>query len=267
MDLDKAFDQLSEPDRKLRRALRAKERQLGSYEALVSEIAYQHWHRMLFARFLAENDLLIHPEAGVAVSLQEVADLAREEGESDSWVLAARYAARMLPAIFREGRPRAAHSASPPRDESASRTSSPRSQPRSSPPTTRSAGSTSSGSRRRRRRSTSPGTRSAPPSSPAVTQLFTEDYMVRFLLENSLGAWWAGRHPDSPLLEGFTYLRFTEEGTPAAGTFEGWPETVAEVTVMDPCCGSGHFLTVAFEMLTAMRAEEEGLLPAKPAMP
>jgi Eco57I restriction-modification methylase len=94
-----------------------------------------------------------------------------------------------------------------------------------------------------------------------VTQLFTEDYMVRFLLENSLGAWWAGRHPDSPLLETFTYLRFTEEGAPAAGTFGGWPETVAEITVMDPCCASGHFLTVAFEMLTAMRAEEEGLSP------
>ena len=35
-----------------------------------------------------------------------------------------------------------------------------------------------------------------------VTQLFTENYMVRFLLENSLGAWWAARHPDSPLRQG-----------------------------------------------------------------
>ena len=34
-----------------------------------------------------------------------------------------------------------------------------------------------------------------------VTQLFTEDYMVRFLLENTLGAWWAARHPDSPLVQ------------------------------------------------------------------
>src|SRR6266496_2912497 len=41
---------------------------------------------------------------------------------------------------------------------------------------------------------------------PAVTQLFTEDYMVRFLLENSLGAWWASRHPDSSLLKRLTYL-------------------------------------------------------------
>ena len=35
---------------------------------------------------------------------------------------------------------------------------------------------------------------------PAWTQLFAEHYMVRFLLENSLGAWWANHHPDSPLL-------------------------------------------------------------------
>src|SRR6266496_5613897 len=105
VDREEAFAQLSEPDRALRLALLAKERQLGSYDVLVSEIAYQHWHRMLFARFLAENGLLIHPEAGVAVSLAEVADLAREEGEPDPWVISARYAAEMLPAIFREGDP------------------------------------------------------------------------------------------------------------------------------------------------------------------
>ncbi len=70
--------------------------------------------------------------------------------------------------------------------------------------------------------------------------------MVRFLLENSLGAWWAARHPDSPLLNGFEYLRFDEDGEPAAGRFDGWPDRVAEVTVMDPCCGSGHFLVEAF---------------------
>ena len=92
-----------------------------------------------------------------------------------------------------------------------------------------------------------------------VTQLFTENYMVRFLLENSLGAWWAGRHADSPLLKGFDYLRIDEDGQPAAGSFDGWPDRVAEVTVMDPCCGSGHFLVDAFSMLWQMRAEEEGL--------
>src|SRR5260370_41498712 len=105
VDRDKPFEDLSEAGRALRRALRAKERQLGSHDSLVSEIAYQQWHRMLFARFLAENGLLMHPEAGVSVSLLEVADLAREEGEPDSWVLAARYAAKTVPALFREGYP------------------------------------------------------------------------------------------------------------------------------------------------------------------
>ena len=60
-------------------------------------------------------------------------------------------------------------------------------------------------------------------------------------------------------LKQFTYLRFKDDGTPAAGTFPGWPENAAKVTVMDPCCGSGHFLVAAFEMLRQMRMEEEGL--------
>jgi hypothetical protein len=89
--------------------------------------------------------------------------------------------------------------------------------------------------------------------------------MVQFLLENSLGAWWAARHPHSPLLQQFTYLRFTPDGLPGAGTFPGWPTRIAEVTVMDPCCGSGHFLVAAFEMLCQMRMEEEGLSQADAA--
>jgi hypothetical protein len=96
-----------------------------------------------------------------------------------------------------------------------------------------------------------------------VTQLFTENYMVRFLLENSLGAWWAARHPESPLVKGFEYLRFDDDGKPAAGSFDRWPERVAEVTVMDPCCGSAHFLVEAFSMLWQMRVEEEGLSPVE----
>jgi len=83
--------------------------------------------------------------------------------------------------------------------------------------------------------------------------------MVRFLLENSLGAWWAVRHPESPLIKEWEYLRRSEDGKPVAGRFEGWPERAAQVTMMDPCCGSGHFLVAAFEMLRKMRMEEEGL--------
>ena len=78
---------MSPEERALRNRLRAHGRQLGdvrdkqsgtqSIGRLTHEVAYEHWHRMLFARFLAENDLLIHPKHGVAVSLNEIEELAR----------------------------------------------------------------------------------------------------------------------------------------------------------------------------------------------
>ena len=72
--------------RKLRVQLRAHARQLGDTQNpkgelaighLVHECAYEHWHRMLFARFLAENDLLIEPDSGMAISLAEAEELAK----------------------------------------------------------------------------------------------------------------------------------------------------------------------------------------------
>ena len=84
-----------------------------------------------------------------------------------------------------------------------------------------SAGSTSSG-RRPRKTSQRPGVKIGGADISPVTQLFTEDYMVRFLLENSLGAWWVARHPESPLVDSWEYLRLNEDdGTPAAGSFNG----------------------------------------------
>ncbi len=249
---------LSESDRALRLALAAKLGQLGSIDALVAEIAYQHWHRMLFARFLIENKLMVHPDFGVAVSMEEISDLAREQGESDPWVLAARYAAQMLPAIFRTDDPELALRLAPEgRQALEARLSD---LPREVFVADDALGWVYQFWQSERKKQVNASeTKIGAAELPAVTQLFTEDYMVRFLLENSLGAWWAARHPQSPLLADFTYLRLAEDGKPAVGSFEGWPETVAEVTVMDPCCGSGHFLTAAFEMLAAMRMEEEGL--------
>ena len=55
------------------------------------------------------------------------------------------------------------------------------------------------------------------------------------------------------------YLRWRDDGTPAAGTFEGWPKTLAEFTMLDPCCGSGHFLVAAFNLLVPLRMHDEGL--------
>jgi hypothetical protein len=243
----------------LRNGLRAKMRQLGGdRELLVAECAYEQWHRLLFARFLAENNLLLHPQHKAAVTLADCDDLAAELGEPDGWSVAARFAAEILPGIFQlddpcvllrlapEGRYEleqiladlsgevfAADDAlgwvyqfwqKDKKDE------------------------INASERKIGRGDLGP-----------VTQLFTENYMVRFLLENSLGAWWAARHPDSPLVKSFEYLHYNDEGSPAAGPFDSWPNHVAEVTVLDPCCGSGHFLVEAFSILWQMRAEEEGL--------
>ena len=105
---------LSPDGQDLRRRLRAHGRQLGDrrdaetgvqqVERLVQEVAYEHWHRMLFARFLAESDLLIEPESGVPVSLTDCEELARERGQ-DRWTVAGRFAERMLPRIFRSDDP------------------------------------------------------------------------------------------------------------------------------------------------------------------
>ena len=79
----KAFPYLSNAQRELRRRLRAHARQVGdrrdpatdaqAIDLLVQEVAYEHWHRMLFARWLAESQLLMYPDpvAPVAVTLAE----------------------------------------------------------------------------------------------------------------------------------------------------------------------------------------------------
>src|SRR3954469_10752200 len=96
------------PDSELRRAM---QRRLVAYggdlDALVEECAYTQWHRVLFARFLAEGDLLMY-EPGVPLSLADCADLAAERDDgSDRWDVAVEYAGRMLPSIFRPGDPAA----------------------------------------------------------------------------------------------------------------------------------------------------------------
>src|ERR1700754_4705764 len=108
------WQSMSADARKLRNRLRAHGRQLGdrldqkrgtqTIDHLVHECAYEHWHRMLFARFLAETDLLIEPEFGVAITLDEVQELAREKA-TDWLPLASDYAERMLPQIFRKDDP------------------------------------------------------------------------------------------------------------------------------------------------------------------
>ena len=251
------FVAMDKDERALRRALRAKMRQLGSFELLVSECAYEQWHRMLFARFLAENDLLMHP-SGVPVTLQECRELAAEEGEPDEWMLAARYASAMLPGIFKKDDPCVKLRLAPEGRQALERILD--SLPSETFRADDSLGWVYQFWQSKKKKAVNKSERKIGGADIAtVTQLFTEHYMVQFLLENSLGAWWAARHPDSPLSKEFTYLRYTDDGKLAAGTFPGWPDHAKDITVMDPCCGSGHFLVAAFDMLRKMRMEEESL--------
>ncbi|MBF4391283.1 hypothetical protein, partial [Vibrio anguillarum] len=93
--------------------LRAHARQLGDKlkdgkqetERLINEMAYEHWHRMLFARYLEQNNLLMYDEY-TPVTLDECFELAEEEPDcKDGWELAGRLAQKMLPQIFRVDSP------------------------------------------------------------------------------------------------------------------------------------------------------------------
>ena len=87
-----------------------------------------------------------------------------------------------------------------------------------------------------------------------VTQLYTEKYMVRFLVENSLGAMWMEMYPDSHLCDRWEY--FVRD--PNNSTRE--PKPIQEITFLDPACGSGHFLLYAFDLYYDMYLEE-GSIP------
>ena len=85
-----------------------------------------------------------------------------------------------------------------------------------------------------------------------VTQLFTPHWVVRYLVENTLGMQWLRAHPDSALREKFEYLVTPAEGQEDQGLVIADPE---DFRVIDPACGSGHMLTYAFDVLWDMYAE------------
>jgi hypothetical protein len=255
---DRRPEHLGPEQAALRNELRAKGRQLGGdRELLVAECAYEQWHRLLFARFLAENQLLLHPQYKAPVTLADCEQLAAELGEPDGWSVAATFAAQILPGIFRLEDP-CVRLRLAPEDRQALEAIL------DAIPGATFAADDALGwvyqfwQKDKKDEVNASERKIGGADLGPVTQLFTEDYMVRFLLENSLGAWWALRHPESTLVGDFELLRFLGDGLPAARSFEEWPDSVAEVTVMDPCCGSGHFLVEAFSMLWRMRTEELG---------
>ena len=91
-----------------------------------------------------------------------------------------------------------------------------------------------------------------PSNIPAATQLFTPHWIVRYMVENSLGKLWMLNHPTSSLKEHMKYYIENEEETNDFIQVTS-PE---ELTFLDPCCGSGHTLTYAFDLLTLIYEEE-----------
>ena len=207
----KAPDYLTDEFKALRRRLRAHGRALGDTKVaddtqglqhLVWEVAYEHWHRMLFARFLAENGLLLW-EPGAAVSLDDCEALVQEsdptmnQGAKTKWELAGMLAARMLPQVFKPQSPVFELAFAPEHQRELERLLA-------ALPTEVFQASDSLGwvyqfwQAKRKDEVNASEVKIGADELPAVTQLFTEPYMVDFLLHNSLGAWWVTRHPGKP---------------------------------------------------------------------
>jgi hypothetical protein len=86
---------------------------------------------------------------------------------------------------------------------------------------------------------------------PAATEIFTPRWVVRCLVENTLGRVWVQMHPDSRLAQQLEYL------VPQADPLPQVPlKHVREVRVLDPACGTMHFGLVAFDLLAGMYREE-----------
>jgi hypothetical protein len=285
---------MSDEQKKLRNSLRARGRALGDKRDERSGIqdirhlselaAYEHWHRLLFTRFLTENHLLITDEASgsVPVTLEECEELAPELGARDGLDLACRFASLTLPGVFRRDDPvldlpialndqvglRKLLAALP---SEAFRAAD-------------ALGWTYQFWQAQRKKEVNDsGKKIGADELAPVTQLFTEDYMVEFLLHNTLGAWWAGKIGpikadteeearaqvaltacDGVPAISWTYLRFVQDETaktwlPAAGTFDGWPKSASLIRLLDPCMGSGHFLVFALPLLVRLRMEGEKL--------
>ena len=94
---------------------------------------------------------------------------------------------------------------------------------------------------------------------PAATQLFTPNWIVKYLVQNSLGAQWLATYPDSPLKGQMDYYIEPAEQTPEVqAQLEAITPTSLnpeELTLIDPACGSGHILVEAYDLFKAIYLE------------
>ncbi|ODM26400.1 hypothetical protein A7W90_09295 [Clostridium sp. Bc-iso-3] len=283
------YSYLSEDERALRRRLRAHGRNLGDVrdpktetqeiDRLIEEIAYEHWHRMLFARFLAENDLLMYYEDddienAVPVTLSECDELAQELEMKNGWEVAAKLATKMLPQVFRADSP--VFEVQLPFEKLKKLESL-----ISDMEYDIFASSDSIGwayqfwkNKEKEKVNDSQGKIGSKELS-AVTQLFTEPYMVDFILNNTIGAWWAHKRLTANDLntaktedelrkklelpglyfESLRFIRGKDNVWKIAGeSICGWPDDLSSIKILDPCCGSGHFLVAVLLKLIPIRS-------------
>ncbi len=280
---------LNENERDLRRKLRFHARLLGdkrdvnkktqAINHLIEEVAYEHWHRMLFARFLAQNNLLMYSRNGtyIHLTLQDCEELAISENANNGFELAARLATKMLPQIFRINSPVFSLNFAPEYQSGLQKLL--QALPEDVFTATDSLGWVYQFWQSIRKDEVNNSeTKIGPNEISPVTQLFTEPYMVSFLLDNTIGAWFALKRlskddllnatsedelRDKSKIDGvpLEYLRFVKNDNgqwqPMGGTFEGFADNLKDFKLLDPCCGSGHFLVAAFLMIVPIRMELE----------
>ncbi len=87
---------------------------------------------------------------------------------------------------------------------------------------------------------------------PAATQLFTTDWVVRYMVDNSLGRYWIERNPQSGLREKLEFFVAPKEGDIPYVSEKIEPK---DMTFFDPCMGSGHILVYAFDVLMEIYRE------------
>ncbi len=201
VDAAKPHAHFKKADKDLRVRLRARGRQIGDelhkndtqeIDQLAHELAYEYWHRMLFARFLAENGLLIDPDLDTSVDLEYCEEVAASKGAANGYMLAARFAGTMLPEIFRKDDVLLDIEFAPEQRTALEREL--KKLPRQTFLADDSLGWVYQfWQTKKKDEVNASGEKIDAKTVSAVTQLFTEHYMVQFLLHNTIGAWWYSR--------------------------------------------------------------------------
>jgi len=95
---------------------------------------------------------------------------------------------------------------------------------------------------------------------PAATQLFTPNWIVKYMVQNTIGAQWLATYPDSPLREQMEFyiepVEQTDEVKEKLAEITPSSLNPEELTLMDPACGSGHILVEAYEIFRSIYLEQ-----------